>query len=831
MEESTPKEGYLIDYISGKEVKATSEEVNAVQVFSRILIEDYKYPIENIRTRPQFRVKARPSDTKKEYPVDIAVFNSDNINDDELYIIVECKKPNRKDGRRQLEIYMQLSKAKLGVWYNGEQKLCLLKNVVNNGITFEEIPNIPEYGERLEDVGKYRRKDLKTPHNLKTNFKDIHNYFAANNVGATLPEIFAQQFINLLFCKIYDERFTKKNDIVRFRAGINEDKAAVARRIKEIFDDVKERYADVFNKEDVITLDDSSIAYAVAQLQPFCIKDSKRDAIGDAFESFIDYTTKGSQGQFFTPRNVVKLMVNIAQLSYEDKMIDPACGTGGFLIESLKAEWEKLLDQFGEEWPEKELYAEEQKIAIKNIRGIDKDSFLGKVAKAYMALMDDGRGGIFCENSLVSPTLWGARTQEDIREKSFDVVLTNPPFGKKLKIDETEILSLYDLGYKWKKNKNGKFDKTSVLADSQPPQILFIERCLNLLNNKGRMCFVSPESIFCNPSHKHIVQYIKERAKISAIISMPEELFQPYTHAKTCVVYLQKGKSSSKDQIFMAIARYCGHDSRGHETSRDDVPLIQEKYNQYISNGHLDYDHLGFVITEGEIVNNIYIPKYYNPEIKQRLKELSETHDIMSIGELEEKDIISISTGDEVSKESYGTGNIPFIRTSDIANWEIKLDPKQGLSREIYEKYKAKQDVKNNDILMVRDGTYLVGTCAIITDDDKEIVFQSHIFKIRVKRPKELNPLLLLALLSCPLVKSQIFAKRFTQDIIDTLGERIHELLLPIPKDEQKRKWIIDKVSTIISYKKRAKDMTRKVVSSVVPTEGDESKFMTLIVD
>ena len=821
----------MIDYISGTEVKETPEEVNAVQVFSRILVEDYKYPKENIQTRPQFRVKARPSDTKKEYPVDIAVFDNSDHTDDTLYIIVECKKPNRKDGRRQLEIYMQLSKAKLGVWYNGEQKLCLLKKVVNNGITFEEIPNIPEYGERIEDVGKYRRKDLKAPHNLKANFKDIHNYFAANNVGATLPEIFAQQFINLLFCKIYDERFTKKNDIVRFRAGINEDKAAVAQRIKEIFDDVKERYADVFNKEDVITLDDSSIAYAVAQLQPFCIKDSKRDAIGDAFESFIDYTTKGSQGQFFTPRNVVKLMVNIAQLAYTEKIIDPACGTGGFLIEGLKAEWNQLRQQYGEEWPEKELYAEEQKVAIKNIRGIDKDSFLGKVAKAYMALMDDGRGGIFCENSLVNPKFWGVKTQEDVREKTFDVVLTNPPFGKKLKIDETEILSLYDLGHKWKRNKNGKYEKTAVLVDAQPPQILFIEKCLKLLNSKGRMCFVSPESIFCNPSHKYIVQYIKERAKISAIISMPEELFQPYTHAKTCVVYLQKGKSKPDDKIFMAIARYCGHDSRGHETSRDDVPLIQEKYNKYISDGHVDYDHLGFVITEKEIVNNIYVPKYYNPEIGQRLQELSETHDIVSFGELEDREIISIMTGDEVSKESYGTGTIPFIRTSDIANWEIKLDPKQGLSKEIYERYKTRQDVKANDILMVRDGTYLVGTCAIITDDDKEIVFQSHIYKIRVEKPEELDPLLLLALLSCPLVKSQIFAKRFTQDIIDTLGERIHELLLPIPKSEEEKKRIAGEVSKIIDYKKQAKDMIRKVVTSVVPSEGEDAKFMTLIVD
>lgn len=831
-ESTNPKEGYIYDYISGVEVKATPEEVNAVQVFSKILVEDYKYPKNHIQTRPQFRVKARPSDTKKEYPVDIAVFNSENASDGDLYMIVECKKPNRKDGRRQLEIYMQLSQARIGIWYNGDQKLCLLKKVSNGAIYFEEIPNIPEYGERVEDVGLYRRKDLSVPHNLKSIFKDIRNYFAANNVGATRDETFAQQFINLLFCKIYDERFTKMDDIVRFRAGINEDKRTVSQRIKSIFSDVKEQYKDVFSDEDAVTLDDGSINYAVAQLQPFCIKDSQRDAIGDAFESFIDYTTKGSQGQFFTPRNVVKLIVSIAKLSYRDKIIDPACGTGGFLIEALKSEWEsirKRAQSLG--WPEKEIYAEEQRIAIKNIRGIDKDNFLGKVAKAYMALMDDGRGGIFCENSLVSSSQWSSKAQEDVREGSFDVVLTNPPFGKKLKIDESEILSLYDLGRKWKKGDNGVFERSSLLVDAQPPQILFIEKCLNLLSNNGRMCFISPESIFCNPSHKYIVQYIKERAKISAIISMPEELFQPYTHAKTCVVYLEKGKSLPSDKIFMGIARYCGHDSRGNETSRDDIPLIQDKYNQYIATGAIEYDHLGFVINESDIKNNIYVPKYYNPEIEAKLNSLRETHDVISMQSLEDDGVIAITTGHEVKKESYGTGSIPFIRTSDIANWEIKLDPKQGLSRDIYEIYKSKQDVQENDILMVRDGTYLVGTCALITEEDSEIVFQSHIFKIRVKQPDKLNPLLLLALLSSPIVKSQIYAKRFTQDIIDTLGERIHELQLPVPKDDSAKRQIIDKVEQIVSFKKRAKDLTREVISEIVPTDGIDAKFMTLVVD
>lgn len=132
---------------------------------------------------------------------------------------------------------------------------------------------------------------------------------------------------------------------------------------------------------------------------------------------------------------------------------------------------------------------------------------------------------------------------------------------------------------------------------------------------------------------------------------------------------------------------------------------------------------------------------------------------------------------------------------------------------------------------MVRDGTYLVGTCALITKEDCEIVFQSHIFKIRVEQPDKINLLLLLALLSCPIVKSQIYAKRFTQDIIDTLGERIHELQLPIPKNEKERRKIINKVKQIVSFKKKAKDLTREVISDIVPTDGNDTKFMTLIVD
>ena len=135
------KNRYIIDFISGQEVNATPEEVEAVQVFSRQLVEDYGYKKEQIQTRPQFRVKVRPSDTKKEYPVDIAVFKDKNKKEDDVYIIVECKKKNRKDGKGQLEDYLRFSKAGLGVWFNGEERLFLRKFEKGGRIEFQEIPN------------------------------------------------------------------------------------------------------------------------------------------------------------------------------------------------------------------------------------------------------------------------------------------------------------------------------------------------------------------------------------------------------------------------------------------------------------------------------------------------------------------------------------------------------------------------------------------------------------------------------------------------------------------------------------------------------------------
>ena len=574
----------LIDFISGSEVQDTPEERNATQPFSKILVEDYDYPKDCIQTRPQYRVRERPSSETGSYPVDIAVFSSKNKKDEELQIIIECKEPDKKSGIKQLKDYLKFSDAYIGIWFNGEEKIIIKKTYKDGKVFYDEITAFPKYGERIEDIGNFLRKDLKPAINLKTLFKTIRNYLAPNVVGATRDEILAQQMINIIFCKIYDERFTKSDSAVQFRVGVNEEVEHVKNRILNLFDKVLKRYDDVVDLNDKIDLDANSLAHVVAELQRFSLSDSSRDAISDAFEIFIGPSLKGGQGQFFTPRNVIKMIIEIINPSDEESILDPACGSGGFLVEALRFQWNKLEENaYKLDWPDEQIEAEKQKIAIKNIRGIDKDRFLSKVAKAYMALLGDGRSGVFCENSLERYSQWQSKTKLEIQAEKFDVVITNPPFGSKMKISNKEILSQFDFGHKWKKNKLEKFEKGKLKKD-EVPQILFIERCLDFLKEGGKLGIVLPDGIFGNDKLSYIRDYLLEKARILAIIDIPIETFAPHTSTKTSILILKKEKNITKNyKVFMAIAKYCGHNRRGEIIENDDLPKITENFIKWYS--------------------------------------------------------------------------------------------------------------------------------------------------------------------------------------------------------------------------------------------------------
>ena len=725
------KDKYITDFISGQYVKATPEEVEAVQIFSKQLVEDYSYPKEHIQTKPQFRVKVRPSDTKKEYPVDIAVFSNKKKQEEDIHIIIECKKKNRKDGKTQLQDYLRLSRAFLGVWFNGNERLFLRKNEKSGKVTFEEIPNIPRYGQRVEDIGKFKRKDLKSTHNLKATFKAIRNHLAANTVGTTRDEVLAQQLINLIFCKIYDEKYTKPNDIISFRAGVDEKAKDVQERILNLFDKVKQNYKEVFDNSDTIKLDKNSIAYVAGELQNYCLMEAERDAIADAFEVFIGHALKGSQGQFFTPRNVVKMMVDIIDPNNDDFIIDPACGSGGFLIEALRHTWKKI-DKKGKEynWSQSEIDKQKQEVATKNFRGIDKDYFLSKVTKAYMTLIGDGTSGVVCDDSLEAATNWKPLTNQKIQVGKFDVLLTNPPFGTKIPVRGESKLKQFEFGYKWKCNKStNEWFKTTKLKKQEEPQILFIERCLSLLKEGGRMAMVLPSGILGNEKEAYLRQYIKEKGNLFAIVELPFETFSPHVTINTSVLFIQKGTNNKKD-VFISINEYCGHDKKGRPVEKDDLPHVANFYKNKKSKKN------NFFIKSSSLENN-FIGKRYLKKYIDNLKEINKSkYKIVDL----ETIITSIHNGaniDDSSEYVEKKEGIPYILVKSITKEGINFENLKYIKKSLRKnKDLIKNTVNKDNILITRSGN--AGIAANIPPDLIGGIASG--FLINMKLKKGVNP-------------------------------------------------------------------------------------------
>lgn len=802
----------VIDYITGKEVAAKPEEIEAVQPFVKSLVEDYGYPKSHIITHPQYRVKCRPSDTKKEYPVDIAVFSDKAKTDDDIYIIVECKKKNRKDGRSQLEDYLRLSKAQLGVWFNGEERFFLRKYEKDGKCYFEEVPNIPNFGQKIEEVGKFLRKDLKPTHNLKSTFKTIRNYLAGNAIGATSDDVLAQQLINIIFCKIYDERFTDPDGLLSFRAGFGENPDDVKKRIDELFENVKKKYKEVIYDNDKITIDSVSVTYVVGELQNYCLMDTERDVVADAFEVFIGHALKGDKGQFFTPRNVIKMIIEILNPSDDDFIIDPACGSGGFLIEALRYVWNKI-EAEGKKLHWNAAAIQEEKIAYAStkIRGIDKDAFLTKITKAYMAILGDGKGGIFCEDSLDNPSTWHADTKVKIGLNSFSMVATNPPFGASINIVGEEKLKQYEFGYKFKDD-----EKTTKLKDKENPQILFIERDLQLLRDGGKMAIVLPETYLHAPSVKYVIKHLEKKHNIFAVVDLPHNTFRPHCNAKCAVLFIQKNRPQ-QDEIVMGIVQEMGHNHQGRPIYRfdeeklqftneiwDDTPIVAEEFK------HPDNpnNRLVFKVKKEDIVNSLYVPRYYWTKRIEFLEELAKKQNCTLIPFkkiLDEGIVVSYKGHGAPPSEFKGTGDVFYVRAGDIIEWDIFRNPTSSVPVEVYEKgIKGKVKLEPLDILFVKEGSYRVGDVALLSPNDTGIFLNHHtlVFKVsKLDNQYGINPYYLLYLLSHHLTKMQFFNKIMIDTTLPNIGDRWKELLLPVSNDAKIREEITNELKAAFEQK------------------------------
>jgi len=585
-------EGKVADFLTGQFFQDTPEEY-VRQNIEKALIRQYRYDHKDCE--PEFQIRVGSSRKR----VDICVFQPGAEHRQEnIFIIVETKKPgtspsSKKDGIGQLQSYMaSCLNAQYGMWTNGDDRYCFAKRPQGGGFIFEEIIEIPAFGQSEADAQRPKRRDLKpaTADNLLFAFRRCHNYIAGQE-GKQKPEAF-WELLKIIFTKIEDERSSVINFYVTPSERSNGTMASPAKaRIQELFTNkVVKKYPKIFTANDaVIDLKPSVVAYVVSQLQGFSLLASPVDVKGVAYEEIVGSNLRGDRGEFFTPRNACRMAVSMLNPQPGERLLDPSCGTGGFLITAMnhavqyveRMEREKWVDPTnGTDEERQELFRQRVEYMSQCVFGIDLNPGLVRAAKMNMVMNNDGSGGLWQANSLENPHRWDPGLRESVPLGSIDVIVTNPPFGANIVIDDEEILSQYDLAAIWDEGDDGKWvirrDRhgNAVLQKSQPPEILFIERCVQLLRpGTGRMAMVIPNGILNNPGLAYVRQWILENTQVLAVVDMHRDLFQPLNDTQTSMVLVRRLREEERQEaqdsgldypIFMAVAEKVGHDKRGN---------------------------------------------------------------------------------------------------------------------------------------------------------------------------------------------------------------------------------------------------------------------------
>lgn len=586
-------EGKVADFLTGKLVNDTPEEY-VRQNIEKALVRQYKFAAKDCQ--PEFPIKVGSSRKR----VDIVVFGAGQPHTQPNgHVLIETKraevKPtHRTEGVGQLQSYMAAClNAKYGIWTNGDDKFCYAKRSNGKGgWEFEEIIDIPGYGQSEDDVQRPKRKDLKvaTADNLLFAFRRCHNFIAAHE-GKQKTEAF-WELLKLIFTKIEDERSSRLNFYVTPAERASSTAASAAKkRIQGLFEEkVVRKYPTIFEERDrAIDLKPAVIAYVVSQLQSYSLLYTPVDVKGVAYEEIVGSNLRGDRGEFFTPRNACRMAVTMLDPQPDQRILDPSCGTGGFLITGMNRALEHIESEERAQWVDPtngtdaerdELHRRRTEYLSKHVFGIDLNPALVRAAKMNMVMNNDGSGQLRQANTLENPHKWDRELRDSVPLGSIDVIVSNPPFGANIPIDDEDILSQYDLAAMWDQDDDGNWsirldpNGNPVLQKSQPPEILFIERALQLLKpGTGRMAMVIPNGILNNPGLAYVRHWLLTHAQILAVVDMHRDLFQPKNDTQTSMVLMRrlddaevaKAQKTGLDYpLFMAVAETIGHDKRGN---------------------------------------------------------------------------------------------------------------------------------------------------------------------------------------------------------------------------------------------------------------------------
>ena len=525
-----------------------------------LLILTYKYPVHRIR---QYEPVQMGSETKE---ADIIVYADDKLKTP--LIIAECKKESVSEqefarAADQAVSYAVAEGAKY-VWVTSKLKSEYFEIPATKPKERITIPDVPQCG--ITELARFKfAKDGGTTKNgqklfpletvsqpeLTRRFEQAHQ--ALWGGGELNPSEAFDELDKLIFCKLWDERKLRKpGDPYDFQFIVHEkpkndsdeekhraNKAntdALFARLKNLYEEGRKKDPEVF--KDDIRLSPAKARTVVSYLESTNLSDTDLDSKGRAFEAFMGSFFRGDFGQFFTPRPIVKFVVDVLPITNDSHVLDTSCGSGGFLLHAL----DKVRKQASEYFTPgtDKHYRHWHDFAQHNLYGIEINEQIARTAKMNMMIHDDGHTNVIANDGLLPPDEIRLKTRnEGFKAKHFDIIITNPPFGSTVKQTEKAYLHNYNLATRqvdWLNPKSKAADRPG-----QDTEILFIEQCHHYLAEGGYLAIVIPDGILTNSSLQYVRDEIEDLYRIVAVVSLPQTAFTATgAGVKSSVLFLKK---------------------------------------------------------------------------------------------------------------------------------------------------------------------------------------------------------------------------------------------------------------------------------------------------
>lgn len=770
------------------------------------------WDINQMQYSPEWVVPKTPSEASKRekkakfqgFPVDLVIFDSAaNLGDyRHILIIAETKKPDVLEGINQLEIYLALEPyAKMGIWTNGHDIATVHKTIDGQfKINFHGRLPYPEEDLTADAERPLTWNDLRT--NVKSSeltmvFYDLLCVIVSEDTKSTRPDDRLNNLCNILLAKIESDKIAKAEPDKPVRFQYAKNRKETAQRIKDLFRDLLISNRDSFDDEnEQIMFDDSTITKCVFELAKYQIFGLSSETVSTAFQVFRQDNLKSDDGQYYTPLPIITNAVRLLQIKMNDKVIDPACGTGGFLLESfisLKENYPAMDDGDAKGWAQRHLF------------GVDKDKINIKLTKAIMLTIGDGSTNTFHGDSIRS-YLWESMFPYlaiNLRQEMFTCILTNPPFGKNLKLSANDgKLVRFEVSHKDSKEHLilGKEEYTE-----RELGITFVERCHKLLVPGGKIGIVLPETYFFSDSYLWFQEWIHQHYHLRAIINIPMEAFQGFCRAKTNLYIMEKKGGSRTNltwvregKVLVINSKTCGINKDGNElywvdpeTGERDYSRLDDQLSEDCKAvlQMSDIPHGCYIPLDNIIKSSIAIPMYYSQEYEMGIKSFCENNgfDRMSIGDLYQQMMIEIFHGHGSPSADQRIGDVPYIKVSDLRAGTVNVNPTNQIPITLAQKYwKGKTSgLQAYDLLSPERASKNIGEFCVLMPGQEQIVLTKEVIGLRSKSDL-FDQFYLMWAMNLPVVRRQWERVIFMQTNREDVGDRFLEIEIPIPKSKEK---------------------------------------------